>query len=298
MATWDTQMSPRPAYSSGARLELPRGDLAAWRRRVELLRTLPDLGHIEVWVEDPAPGSAVVAALRTLLDGTTVLLQGPHLQLSMISHHDLVRGAAAEVYRQTLALADKLGAPVVTLSAGTLPFFLGESRALEQLAAMFAALRATGCRAEALLWGGLDPVAAESEPRRGRALTSPYPASLEPLRRAMERVPDLRITLDVGGCVSGRQNWVAFLRSQAARIAAIYLHDAEPGGGAQMRLGTGAMDPFALARLLRALGFAGFVTLGTSDDDDTAASWELWRQAQAEAAQETTATLEAVRRPG
>ncbi|MCS6912992.1 MAG: TIM barrel protein [Myxococcales bacterium] len=298
MAMRDQQTSLGPAYSSGARLELPGSDLSAWRRRVELLRTLPDLGHIEVWLEEPMPGEAMVAALRKLLEGTRVLLQGPYLQLSMISHHDLVRGAAAEVYRQTLALADALDAPLVTLRAGTLPFLLAENRALDQLAAMFAALRATGCRAEPLLWGGVDSIAAGSNLRWGRVLASPYPASLEELRRALERMPELRITLDVGTCVSGRQNWIAFLRSQAVRIAAIHLHDAEPGGAAELRLGMGAMDPFALARLLRALGFSGFVTLVTSEDEDTVASWQLWRQAQAEAAQETTATLEAVRKPG
>ena len=69
----------------------------------------------------------------------------------MISHHDLVRGAAAEVYRRTLALADELAVHVVTFHAGSRPFIVDEGLALDQIAAMMTALRATGCRAESTL---------------------------------------------------------------------------------------------------------------------------------------------------
>jgi sugar phosphate isomerase/epimerase len=115
----------------------------------------------------------------------------------------------------------------------------------------------------------------------------------------MDRLPDLRVTLDVGHAVQNGENWIAFLRSHAGRIANIHLHDAEPQGPGHLRLGSGAMDPFALARLLRAIGYTGYVTLATVGQNDTTASYKLWRRAQAEAQAETTATVsqEALRPP-
>lgn len=275
----DSEPEVRTSYSSGAYLYVLDRDVAGWRRRADYLRTLPGLRHVELWCEEIGLQPEELAELRKIIDGWQVVVHAPHLQLSMISHHDLVRGAAAEVFRRTLALADELGARVVTFHAGTRPFVVDEGLALDQIAAMMAALRATGCKAEPTIKNLIGD---------GKALLE-YPASLEELRRVMERVPEQRITLDVGHAVQGGDNWISFLRAHAASISNIHLHDAEPDEQGQKR----PLDVFALARLLRAVGYGGYVTLATVGQRDTTAAWALWQQAIAEAAQETTATLEA-----
>lgn len=280
---------PAPSYSSGAYLNVLDRDIGSWQRRAAYLRTLEGLGHVEVWLEDIALLPDEVRALRDVLSGWKVTVHAPFLHLSMVSHHDVVRGAAADVFRRTLALADSLGAEVVTFLGGTRPFFLEEAVALEQLAAMFGALRDTGSRAVPTI---------KNVPVEGNRLVA-YPASLTDLQRALDHSPNLKVTLDVGYCVQNKENWISFLRTHAARIANVHVHDAQSGGQSHLCLGTGAMDAFALARLLRALGYTGFVSLATVGHKDTSASWRLWRRAQGEAAQETTATLhaDALRKP-
>jgi sugar phosphate isomerase/epimerase len=268
-------------YSSGAYLYVLDRDVPGWQRRVDYLRTLPGLGHVEVWCELPDLAADEINALRGMLAGWQVLVHAPYLQLSMISHHDMVRGAAAEIYRRTMALSDQLGAAVTTFQAGTRPFFLDEGVMLEQIWAMFHALRQTGSRSEPTL---------KNMMADGNRLVV-YPAGLAELQRCMDHIPDLKVTLDVGHAVQSGDNWIAFLRASGGRVANIHLHDAQPEGRSHLCLGTGAMDSFALARMLRNLGYTGYVTLATMGQRDTSASWQLWRDAQAEASEETTATV-------
>ena len=169
------------AYSSGAYLYVLDRDAAGWRRRVDYLRRLPGLRHVEVWIEEMNLTEADLAALREAVSGWQVVIHAPHLQLSMISHHDLVRGAAAEIFRRTMNVAESLSAKVVTFQAGTRPFIVEEGMALDQIAAMVAALRATGCLAEPTLKNMIAD-------RQRLAL---YPGSLEELQRVMDRLPDV-----------------------------------------------------------------------------------------------------------
>ncbi len=279
-----------PAYSSGAFLNVLDHDVAGWQKNLEFLRTLGGIGHIEVWTEEVGLTPGEIAELRALLQGFKVILHAPYLQLSMISHHDMVRGACADIYRRTLTLADELSADLITFPGGARPFFMDDGHAIEQLAAMFGALREVGSRAKIALKNM--PIASGT--------TVIFPATLADMRRNMERMPELMVTLDVGYCVQNKDNWIKFLRTHRHRIANIHLHDAQAEVEGHLRLGSGTMDAFALARLLRALGYTGYVSLGTVGQKDTTHSWKLWRHAQAEASQETTATLNAsaLRKPG
>lgn len=286
-------------YASGASLYVFDHDVDGWQRRAAFLRQLPGLSHIQLWLEQLDLDEDEQTRLRESLAGLRVTVHAPCLQLSMISHHDAVRGAAAEGLRRAMRLSAMLGAEVLTLIGGQRPFFMDETVAVDQVQGMLAAINQEGGPRIALRnqVAGSPPPPGERGHGGDRAALEPFPATLEDLRACLARVPEVGLTLDVGACTAGREAWIGFLRGEAARLRVVHLHDAQPGGAAHLPLGSGGLDAFALARLLRATDYRGFVTLTLGGKADTQRSWELWRRAQEEAAQEPTATLSVSRPP-
>lgn len=292
-----TPTSGDTGYSSGASLYIVDHDVDGWLRRAALLRALPGLRHVAVWLEQLDLDSGELARLRGALDGLRVVTHAPCLQLSMISHHDVVRGAAAEVSRRALRLSVALGAEVISVVGGSRPFFMDETVAVEQTRAMLGSLRdhlaQLGSGARLSLRNQTARPRGEEGAAAAAALAplAPFPAGLEELAACVARTPEVGVTLDVGAAAAGREGWLSLLRTDASRVLDLHLHDAQPGGAAHLPLGSGAVDAFALARVLRSSEYRGFVTLSALGRGDTQRSWDLWCRATDEAAQETTASL-------
>lgn len=290
-----TPTSSDTGYSSGASLYIVDHDVDGWQRRLQFLRGLPGLTHVALWLEQLDLDSEEQTRLRDALAGLRVVVHAPCLQLSMISHHDVVRGAAAEVSRRALKLAVGLSAEVITVIAGARPFFMDETVAVAQTRAMIGSLRdhlaqlgggaRLSLRNQTSLQRGAAPGSLTEAP------LSPFPAALEELSACLSRTPEVGVTLDIGASTANREGWLGFLRAEVNRICDLHLHDAQPGGATHLALGSGAVDAFALARILRSSDYRGFVTLAVGGRSDTQRSWDLWCRATDEAAQDHTASL-------
>lgn len=270
-----------PGYSSGVLFGVIGDDTTSWPEWAAAMQRMTGLEHVEIALEDVAIGESKLQELRGLFGGHRLLLRAPVWQLSMVSHHEEVRSATAEVYRRTLELARALSAQVVTVCGGTRPRILDETVALEQIGAMYRDLRHSA--------GAM--VLSLKNMRAADEVLAGYPGSLAELSRCLESVPELLVTLDLGYSILDGEDWWGFMRNHKARVASIHANAADLPPASRVT------DLFTLGRLLRVVSYTGHVSLGAATPEDLLKWWRRWRRAQAEAAEDTTASLRAQQAP-
>lgn len=212
----------------------------------------PDVHHL-----DPLRTSAEeVRALRTMLEnrGLGVLVEtGARFVLDPARKHrpsllDPPPEAARRLdfLKRCVSLAVDLGAPVVTVWAGSGPEGQGQEEALDRLAGGLSGLCAFAA--------GVG-VRIGFEPEPGMAIER---ADEWPMVRDRVGHPALGLTLDVGHCLAtGEGDPADVLRAYAHDLLVVQLDDHRPGIHEHLAFGEGEVDFEALAKSIEEVGFDG-----------------------------------------
>src|SRR5690348_9070756 len=121
-----------PVHSRGAFLQVVSQNPEDWRHSIEFLSHLPNLQHIELWLEF-LPSGADLKRLKRLLRDLTILVHAPFVHLSLVTHAEEVRKASIQRCKEAIAVASALDARVVTIHAGSHGTFEPESAGLNRL---------------------------------------------------------------------------------------------------------------------------------------------------------------------
>jgi sugar phosphate isomerase/epimerase len=256
------------SYSRGAFLNVTSGDLDSISKDLQCLKGLKSRGHIELWLEHFPESQRSLDELADLIGSERVILHGPFLGLSLVSHVPAIRQASLERLRMAARIARTLRAHVMTVHMGQLPVFASEAtrreglkKAIEELSTIHDVR-----------------ITIENMPCRSGASRESV-TSLQNMLEVSRLAPSIGMTLDVGHAIQSGEDWSGFLIDHASEIDAIHLHDGYRNGPAHLPLGDGELDIGAFVRACRLGAFSGFVTLETLGWRDTYASWTAWDQA-------------------
>lgn len=251
-------------YKKGAFLNICSDKPLDWRDDLRLIEQLPDTDHLELWVESILDREST-RTLRSMLSGRELIMHGPFIHLSLVSHVESVNEWSLKRFHEAVELASNIEARVVTFHAGTYPVFANRERTLDQLAERFAPFT----KYESPI------VTLENMPVRGGTARECL-GKLDDLVELESLLPGVRFTLDVGHCLQNGDDFESFLRQRAGRISDIHLHDGICGGKAHLALGEGRLDLVSLLRTLDESNFSGYVGLETIAWKDTDRSWRSW----------------------
>jgi len=256
-------------YKKGAFLNIVSLQPAEWERRFKDVERLPFRDHLEIWLEY-IPSRGERAALKGILRDSELIIHGPFIHLSLVSHIPAVAKLTARRLEEAIDLAADLGASVITFHAGTYPVFEDRRRALETLAERFLPFVSLTSPVVTL----------ENMPVRAGGAARECLGRLEDLEEFQKLVPDTRFTLDVGHCLQNEDDPMLFITRNFERIEDIHLHDGRAGGKSHLRLGLGTLDLKSLIETLIGVEFHRYVSLETLSASDTKASWDSWLDAE------------------
>lgn len=116
-------------YSKGVFLYLPMYR-KNWREEIKFINSLPNVNHVEVWIEEDLNLSEL-KDLKSSLKKYEIIIHAPWIHLSLISPRPEIRDITVKLYLQTLKAADILGAKLVTFHCGGSTIFLTKEKAME-----------------------------------------------------------------------------------------------------------------------------------------------------------------------
>lgn len=249
-------------FKQGAFVNLLTPDSNEWRRQFKDIEKLPSLDHIEIWTEF-IPRREQVRELRDLLRGIEVIIHGPFIHTSLVSHLPDVVRLTERRFQETVEFANVISATVVTFHAGSYPLFLKKHEALEILAQRFERFTETN-----------SPIATlENMPIRSHGTMREPIGKLADCEAILKLLPKLRFTLDVGHCLQNEDDYVPFIQRHAERIENIHLHDGIPHGRAHLGLGQGALNLEDFLNVLVSVNFSKHIGIETISSEDTCSSW-------------------------
>jgi sugar phosphate isomerase/epimerase len=256
-------------FSQGAFVNVLTPDPGRWKTTLDNLDRFPSLDHIELWLEHIPRGNEV-REIRSAFRGVRLIVHGPFLQLSLVSHIPEIVAVTEKRFDATIEFASKIEARVVTFHAGPYPLFETKDHVLEKLAGRFARFADVK-----------DPVATlENMPIKSYGTTKEPIGQLSDYDEILKLLPNLHFTLDVGHCLQNSDNFVPFLKRHSSKVENIHLHDGVPQGRGHLRLGTGSLDLDRFLGVLMAVSFDKYVSMETISLDDTRSSWKTLCEAE------------------
>lgn len=251
-------------YKKGAFLNVVNPNIAEWEADLRWLEGLPSRQHVEVWLEY-IPVREERTALREMLSGTEVIVHGPFIHTSLVTHLETLASLSSETYGEAIECAEIIGAKVVTLHAGTYPFFETRETALARLARKFSDFVSLGTPIVAL----------ENMPVK-EGTTREALANLEDLELLKSMMPEVHFTLDIGHSLQNQDDYASFLMRHHESVVNIHLHDGLPNRRSHLALGMGLLDLAGFLRVLRQVNYSRYISLETISHEDTKASWSVW----------------------
>ncbi|MGP4029955.1 sugar phosphate isomerase/epimerase family protein [Actinomadura sp. 3N407] len=253
--------------SLGAFLHVTSYDPDDWQKQIDALRGLERLTHLEVWLEWCPGAESAVDDLCALIGRKRIIVHAPFLHLSISSGWSELTTISVDRIVEVCDVARRLGADVVTVHSGQVKVFDERELVLDRTAQAYSAIRSQV---------GTDvSVALENMFNRRGSLMVNGVASLDEMARMVDRVPDIRFTLDVGHAIQSGERFAVFLSDHADAILDIHLHDAVEGGPAHLRLGAGQLELKSFIGTCEGVGYDRFLSLETIGIQDTVDSWDV-----------------------
>jgi sugar phosphate isomerase/epimerase len=256
------------SYSKGVFLNVFSKDKKNWRRQVSFINSLPDVEHVEVWIEEDLSHSEI-KFLKSLLRNYGIIIHGPFVHLSLVSPHQEIREITIKRYLQTLKIAEMLGAELVTLHAGNKIKFLSVKQVIKILTPNLRKLKRN--------YKGKVPFTIENLPLQSGGVRDHYPSSLEDLACLKRLLPWLNFTVDIGHAFQSGENLdkiSSFFKKYRNSILDIHLHDATLNREAHLALGKGELNLDKFLRLLKKVNYNKYLSLETITKEDTYNSWK------------------------
>lgn len=258
-------------YSKGVFLYLPhRRRKKSLTEQINFINSLPNVNHVEIWVEENLIPSEL-KFLRSSLRKYKTLIHAPWMHLSLISPHREIREITVKLYLQTLKTAEKLGAKSVTFHCGTTTKFSPERAAIELLIKNLGKIKKC--------YKGKVNFLIENVPEE-KGVQFCYPTFLKNFVYLKSRLTWLNFTLDIGHAFRNGENLdeiSKFLKKYKDSILDIHLHDATLKGlkgQDHLTLGKGNLDFHKFFQILNRVGYTGYISLETISNEDTEKSWK------------------------
>lgn len=235
---------------------------------MDFINSLPQVDHVEIWLEQSLNFSEL-KFLKSLLSSYKTIIHAPFVHLSLASPHSEVIKTTIKSYLQIMQIAKILGAKLVTFHTGTQLKFTPEKIAIKLLAKNLNKFKNS--------YKGKIRFTIENMPSDAvGGVQSHYPKSLKNLAQLKKLLPWLKFTLDIGHAFQSGENQKEiskFIKKYKKSILDIHLHDAKLKGKAHMSLGEGDLDVDLLFRLLEKIEYTGYVSLETITKENTKKSW-------------------------
>jgi sugar phosphate isomerase/epimerase len=257
-------------FKQGTFVNVLTANVQHWRDAFKKIEHFPSLDHVELWLEH-IPKDNELREFREIFRGTHLIIHGPFIHTSLVSHLPEVVALTERRFEETIELADKVDAPLVTFHAGSYPLFEPKADVLDKLAARFERFSALK-----------RPVAAlENMPLKSHGTIREPIGHLTDYDDLVKLLPKVRFTLDIGHCLQNEDDFIPFIKKHSSRIENIHLHDGIPRGRGHLRLGAGILNLNPLLDVLASVSYQRHLSLETISLDDTTSSWRTLLQSEA-----------------
>lgn len=235
-----------------------------WTAQLAGISRLDGRGHVEIWFEWLPEDRHQLRAVLDVFADETVLVHAPFIGLSLGSPWRQLRHISIDRIVETCAVADGLGAQILTVHSGVCPSSEPNERTLDRIVDSYEEIigHHPGVR-----------VNIENMSGRSGGVIAEGAASLDACMNLIDRVPGLGLTLDVGHAIQNGENYADFLAARTGVISNIHLHDAYYRGPAHLKLGDGELSVAEFVRTCIDAGYGQFVGLETIGTEPTTASW-------------------------
>lgn len=251
--------------SFGLFLNIISTDRGAIEQRIDFLKSMENLGHVEVWLEHGDWTKEDSRWLKKKLNKLEVLVHAPFINFSFVSTHKQINEAAFEALKQTCDHVEILGGKVMTLHVGRKPFYLSNDQARNIAVPYLDKLIG-------YIDGKFDLTVENLPTNSGTTLR--YPASLEELENVVKMVPQLKVTVDIGHCIQDEDPYEEFFTNYFTRISNIHVHNALKKGRAHFGFGTsGDLNLRDFLSFLKRIGYSNYFTLEILGDEAIRDSW-------------------------
>lgn len=252
-------------FKVGIFLNILTSDREQWLKDINLIKTIPDLDHLEIWLEaDLSPKD--IDWLKKQLFNYQLIIHAPFTSMSLVSGHKLIDEASVEIIKKTIDQSIALNAKLMTVHTGKYPVYSTPQKASGIFSKNFQ---------ELITYAGKNIVlTAENMPIR-RGAENHFPI-LEELNNLSKLVPNINYTLDVGHCIQNGEDFYKFITENKDKIKDIHFHNAIKNGKAHYGLQLpGELDFKKLIDFLNKINYQNYLTLEVLDDEDKIESIKL-----------------------
>ncbi|MFH0804623.1 MAG: sugar phosphate isomerase/epimerase [Patescibacteria group bacterium] len=261
-------------FSCGTFLFVNTRDRAELERRVNFVRGLEGIQHVEVWLEPGDWTKSDTIFLRTLLGDLPVIVHAPFINLTLVSDHGQLNQASLDILKRAADGSVELGAEVFTIHLGRKPTYITPERAMED----------SGTYVSKLIQYIDNRMKVSLEnmpPSKGTAPS--FPVSGEEVESCLHRTPGLMTTVDIGHYVLDGVAPLDFIRHNLQSVADIHLHNVSRGGREHFGFNEpGDVNARHIVQSLISFGYTGYVSLEVFTDrpQDTSESWVIVQNAR------------------
>ena len=251
------------SYSKGVFFRLLNNNIKLWQQELDFVNSLPNLQHLELWLENLHLTPKHITWLNQNLKPYTLIIHAPFTGFHPLSFNLPLRQAAQTIINQTISIGQKLTAKLITFHLGRLLFFDSPSTTVSRIEPWFN---------QALARTESPSLTIENMPYRDsweRGLIT-----LTELEQLWPNFSSTNFTLDIGHCIRSQENPIAAIQNHHSHLKNIHLHDGTPEKDHQA-LGKGILNLKKLLATLNQVNYQRFLTLETLNFQDTASSWQI-----------------------
>jgi len=252
-------------FSLGIFLDIFNEDRNNLQNRINFIKSIPNLGHIEIWSEfDLSPDT--IDWLKDQLYGYQIIVHGPFTGLCLVSGHKLIRQASINIFKKFIDQAISLDAKLITIHTGKYPTYFDSQIATKLFSQNFQELISYANNKIILT--------TENMPNKHGAQND-FPVLTE-LINISKLLPDINYTFDVGHCLENGEDDCEFIKNNKNRIKNIHIHNAVKNGKSHYGLQLpGDLDVKKFIIFLNEIDYQGFLTVEVLNNNDKVESIKL-----------------------
>jgi len=256
--------------SLGVFLNITTNNRNTLKERIAFIRSLGDVGHIELWLEYAGWTLEDSKWLKGELAEFDLIMHAPFINISFVADQQEIRDASVIIMKRAFDHARMLGVRVVTVHVGRRPLYMSadEAHAL-----------AVPAIQELVQYAGDDfKVSIENLPENAGTMIR-YPVTLKEVTDMLEKIPKLFATVDLGHCLQNDDPYDEFFSSYTDRIANIHVHNALLKGKAHFGFEEkGDIDLHKFTQLLKKVEYKNYFTFEILGDEKIRSSWLLLKK--------------------